>query len=81
MKRMMYYAMVTVMLIVTVFGGATIARLVNSLFTPLIVVRLSILLYIIIITHYIYYVNTFLFFFLFIVSNSCSLREEHVFAS
>ena len=30
MKRMMYYTMVTVMLIVTVFGGATIARLVNN---------------------------------------------------
>ena len=30
MKRMMYNIMVAVMLIVTVFGGATIARLVNN---------------------------------------------------
>ena len=30
MKRMMYDTMVVVMLIVTVFGGATIARLVNN---------------------------------------------------
>ena len=30
MKRMMYDTMVTVMLIVTIFGGATIARLVNN---------------------------------------------------
>ena len=30
MKRMMYYTMAIVMLIVTVFGGATIARLVNN---------------------------------------------------
>ena len=29
MKRMMYDTMVTVMLIVTIFGGATIARLIN----------------------------------------------------
>ena len=29
MKRMMYNTMVTVMLIVTIFGGATIARLIN----------------------------------------------------
>lgn len=30
MKRMMYDIMVTVMLIVTIFGGATIARLINN---------------------------------------------------
>ena len=30
MKRMMYDTMVTVMLIVTIFGGATIARLINN---------------------------------------------------
>ena len=29
MKRMMYDTMVTVMLIVTIFGGTTIARLIN----------------------------------------------------
>lgn len=29
MKRMMYDTMVTVILIVTIFGGATIARLIN----------------------------------------------------
>ena len=29
MKRMMYDTMVTVMLIVTIFGGATIARFIN----------------------------------------------------
>ena len=29
MKRMMYDTMVTVMLIITIFGGATIARLIN----------------------------------------------------
>ena len=29
MKRMMYDTMVTVMLIVTIFGGATIVRLIN----------------------------------------------------
>ena len=42
--------------------------LVNSLFAPLIVVRLSVLLYIIIIIHYIHYVNTFYFFLLFVRS-------------
>ena len=30
MKRIMYDTMITVMLIVTIFGGATIARLVNN---------------------------------------------------
>ena len=30
MKRMMYNTMITVMLIVTIFGGATIARLINN---------------------------------------------------
>ena len=30
MKRMMYNIMVTIMLIVTIFGGATIARLINN---------------------------------------------------
>ena len=30
MKRMMYDTMVTVMLIVTIFGGVTIARLINN---------------------------------------------------
>ena len=30
MKRMMYDTMVTVMLIVAIFGGATIARLINN---------------------------------------------------
>ena len=29
MKRMMYNTMVTIMLIATIFGGATIARLIN----------------------------------------------------
>ena len=33
MKRMMYDTMVTVMLIVTIFGGATIARLINNNYT------------------------------------------------
>ena len=33
MKRMMYNTMVTVMLIVTIFGGATIVRLVNNNYT------------------------------------------------
>ena len=42
--------------------------LVNSLFAPLVVVCLSVPLYIIIITHYIHCVNTFLFFFLFVRS-------------
>ena len=30
MKKIMYNTMVTVMLIVTIFGGATIARLINN---------------------------------------------------
>ena len=30
MKKIMYNTMITVMLIVTIFGGATIARLVNN---------------------------------------------------
>ena len=30
MKRMMYNTTVTIMLIVTIFGGATIARLINN---------------------------------------------------
>ena len=30
MKRMMYDTMVTAVLIVTIFGGATIARLINN---------------------------------------------------
>ena len=30
MKRMMYNTMVTVMLVVTIFGGVTIARLINN---------------------------------------------------
>ena len=33
MKRMMYDTMVTVMLIVTIFGGATIAKLINNNYT------------------------------------------------
>ena len=33
MKRMMYDTMVTVTLIVTIFGGATIARLINNNYT------------------------------------------------
>ena len=33
MKKIMYNTMVTVMLIVTVFGGATIARLINNNYT------------------------------------------------
>ena len=33
MKRMMYDTMVTVMLIVVIFGGATIARLINNNYT------------------------------------------------
>ena len=33
MKRMMYNTMVTVMLIVTIFSGATIARLINNNYT------------------------------------------------
>ena len=33
MKRMMYNTIVTVMLIVTIFGGVTIARLINSNYT------------------------------------------------
>ena len=33
MKKIMYNTMVTVMLIVTIFGGATIARLINNNYT------------------------------------------------
>ena len=33
MKRMMYNTMVTIMLITTIFGGATIARLANNNYT------------------------------------------------
>ena len=33
MKKIMYNTMITVMLIVTIFGGATIARLVNNSYT------------------------------------------------
>ena len=33
MKRMMYDTMVTVMLIVTIFGGAIIAKLINNNYT------------------------------------------------
>ena len=33
MKKIMYNIMVTVMLIVTIFGGATIARLINNSYT------------------------------------------------
>ena len=33
MKKIMYNTMITVMLIVTIFGGATIARLINSNYT------------------------------------------------
>ena len=33
MKKIMYKKMVTVMLIVTIFGGATIARLINNNYT------------------------------------------------
>ena len=33
MKRMMYDTMITVMLIVVIFGGATIARLINNNYT------------------------------------------------
>ena len=33
MKRMMYNIMVTIMLITTIFGGATIARLANNNYT------------------------------------------------
>ena len=33
MKKIMYNTMVTVMLIVTTFGGATIARLINNNYT------------------------------------------------
>ena len=33
MKRMMYNTMVTIMLIATIFGGATIARLANNNYT------------------------------------------------
>ena len=33
MKKIMYNTMVTVMLIVTIFGGATIAKLTNSNYT------------------------------------------------
>ena len=33
MKKIMYNIMVTVMLIVTIFGGATIARLINNNYT------------------------------------------------
>ena len=33
MKRMVYNTMITVMLIVTIFGGATIARLINNNYT------------------------------------------------
>ena len=33
MKRMMYDIMITVMLVVTIFGGVTIARLVNNNYT------------------------------------------------
>ena len=33
MKKIMYNTMITVMLIVTIFGGATIARLINNNYT------------------------------------------------
>ena len=33
MKRMMYNTMVTIMLMATIFGGATIARLINNNYT------------------------------------------------
>ena len=33
MKKIMYNTMVTVMLIVTIFGGATIAKLINNNYT------------------------------------------------
>ena len=33
MKKIMYNTMVTVMLIVTIFGGATIARVINNNYT------------------------------------------------
>ena len=33
MKKIMYNIMITVMLIVTIFGGATIARLINNNYT------------------------------------------------
>ena len=33
MKRMMYNTMVTIMLIATIFGGATTARLINNNYT------------------------------------------------
>ena len=33
MKKIMYNTMVTIMLIVTIFGGATIARLINNNYT------------------------------------------------
>ena len=33
MKRMMYNTMVTIMLIATIFGGVTIARLINNNYT------------------------------------------------